>query len=84
MSERVYEVVETITITGVGYVRARSVAEAIESAKRGRVEFDWDQGQNVRRGDGIKAWLLRGDRAAYCDPGPTPDDPSPPTRVGGQ
>lgn len=72
MSERWYVVVETITITGTGDVRARSKAEAVEKAKNGEVEFDWDQGQVIRRGDGIKAYL------------PAPTDPAQPEQEGTQ
>jgi hypothetical protein len=80
MSERVYEVVETVTITGVGYVRAKSRADAVEKAKGGQVEFDWDQGQILRRGDGIKAYPLSADAARRFAPAAVAADPADTTR----
>lgn len=55
MGERLYHVIDTVTITGVGDVMARSKAEAVEKAANGEVQFDYDQGQVVRRGDGLRA-----------------------------
>jgi hypothetical protein len=82
MSERVYEVVETVTITGVGYVRAKSRADAVEKAKGGQVEFDWDQGQILRRGDGIKAYPLSTPTPPAASPPPLslPTPPTPPDK----
>jgi hypothetical protein len=76
MSERAYEVVETITITGVGYVRAKSKADAVEQAKDGLVVFDWDQGQILRRGDGIKAYPLSAGAARRFAPAAVAADPA--------
>lgn len=58
---RLYRVEETLTVVGVGEVEATSKAEAVEKAKRGEVEFYWGDGQDVRRGDGIKAYPESGD-----------------------
>lgn len=51
-----YRVEETLTVIGVGYIEARSAAEAVEKAKDGKVTFFYDDASTARRGDGIKAW----------------------------
>lgn len=62
MAEREYRIEETLTIVGVGSVMAHSKAEAVEKASRGEVEFFWNDGQDIRRGDGIKAFVERPSR----------------------
>jgi hypothetical protein len=50
---RRYRVEETLTIVGSAEVEATSKAEAHQKIMAGEVEFFWNDGQDVRRGDGI-------------------------------
>lgn len=63
MSERLYRIEDVITEVGIGYVNARSKAEAVEKANRGEVEFTYGGGINVRRGDGLHAYVERQENA---------------------
>jgi hypothetical protein len=57
MTERLYRVEDVITEVGVGYVRARSKADAVDRASRGEVEFTYGGGADIRRGDGLHAYV---------------------------
>jgi hypothetical protein len=56
---RLYRVEDVVTEVGVGWIRARSKAEAIEKAEGGAVEFVYGGGADVRRGDGLHAYVER-------------------------
>jgi hypothetical protein len=63
MSERkrrLYRVEETLTIVGVAHVEAATKAEVRQMIDRGEVEFIYNDGQDIRRGDGIKIVLDSG------------------------
>ena len=59
MAERLYRIEDTVTEVGVGYVLARSKAEAVRKAIDGEVQFTYGQGADVRRGDGLHAFVER-------------------------
>lgn len=67
MADRVYEVFEHVGVWSIGYVRARSKAEAIEKVHRGEVELMHGEATPLTK---VNARLLRGDEAVYFDPGP--------------
>ncbi len=68
MADRVYEVFEHVGVWSIGYVRARSKAEAIEKVHRGEVELMHGEATPLTK---VNARLLRGDEAVYFDPGPS-------------
>lgn len=59
MSTRLYRVEDIITVVGVGYVEATSKAEAKRKATDGEVEFYYNNGQDIRRGDGLHVYVSR-------------------------
>ena len=67
--ERTYRVEDVVTIVGVGYVTARSKAEAVEKARNGEVEFTYNDGQDIRRGDGLHAYVVSTPAASTEGPG---------------
>lgn len=64
---RVYLVEDRVESIGIGYVRARSKREAVDKAKRGEVQFDYEPG-NARLS---AEWVRDPERARHCDPGET-------------
>lgn len=54
---RRYRVEEVLTIVGVAEVEAASKADAREKVLRGEVELTWNDGQDVRRGDGVHVYV---------------------------
>lgn len=62
MSERRYRVEDVVTIVGIGYVTAKSKTDAVAKAIDGLVEFTYNEGQDMRRGDGLHAFVAGDER----------------------
>jgi len=66
--KRWYRVEDVTTVVGVGYVRARSKAEAVELALNGDVQLDYDDGgTTIRRGDGPHVYVADRTERRYLD-----------------